>query len=50
MKKRQPAHEQSWKHMEINQKTCKKQNKAKSMLDKAINHVIKARESKIKAR
>ena len=25
-------------------------NKAKSMVDKAINHVIKARESKIKAR
>ena len=31
-------------------KTCQKKNKAKSMLDKAINHVIKARKSKIKAR
>ena len=31
-------------------KTCQKKTKAKSMLDKAINHVIKARESKINAR
>ena len=29
---------------------CQKQGKARNMLDKAINYVIKARESKINAR
>ena len=31
-------------------RTCQKQGKARNILDKAINHVIKERESKINAR
>ena len=50
MKKRQLAHEQSWKHMEINQKHGRSKIKQRACIDRAIDHVIKERESKIKAR
>ena len=36
--------------MEINQKHARNKIKQRACIDKAINHVIKSRESKIKAR